>query len=642
MKNLKKILWSVLLFMATAVQAQTAAEADAARYFSNRAFGWGTCSNVEGKTYVLNGGMRVAEPKTIVLYASGDDDRQAIMDAITDNDIIILDGSKGDFIVSKSMSIYGLKNKTIVGRSGARLCTRWYITPELKQALVAANLGQYSSSSGTGGTLSNGAQVDEAREMHTRQTILDFTGDNSEAYRNSGFFQINTTNENIIFRNLVFVGPGSVDVGGADIISNNGATHVWIDHCEFIDGMDGNLDSGKREGSEQFVTYSWNIFRYTDRSYSHPYSNGMGWNKGYLQYATYSYNIWGDGCSRRLPQADWVYLHMANNYYNCAGNSVAIAVNANSHALIEGNYAASGVKNPFSPGNNSDLYYLARNNYGFGAYNNKSNTSISLEVPYEYPLIPVDSVPAVLQGRHGAGATIDDLIESFLSIEYPSAPEDAEIPELPNGLVYKEITEDWVFLTTADNIAAQTEMWTRGGESASTKAGTIDPTTGETVEKYSGGGIMLKQGNSAKSLATYVTGVKQLTAYGCTAGSTDRTLKVTATAHDGTVVSGKGTSSGYVSTTVTLDLDPDKGYHVEYTGVLADNEESGADMVLHGIRFVAGAGAEGIEARPAIPEKADVYSIQGILLKRQVPLAELEHTLPRGIYLVNGRKLWVK
>lgn len=1053
--------WGLLMSLISLIGRAETTTPDAAAYFSLRPFGWGTCSDVYGTSYTLDGGSRAKNPKAVVLYSSGADDRDAILDAITNNDIVILDGSKGDFMVSKSMSLYGLQHKTIVGRNGARLCTEWYITPELKQVLVDANLGQYSSNSGTGGTLSNGKEVDEEREWKTRQTIIDYGGDDKEAYRNSGFFQINTSNENIIFRNMVFVGPGSVDVGGADIISNNGATHVWIDHCEFIDGMDGNLDSGKREGSEQFVTYSWNVFRYTERSYSHPYSNGVGWNKGYLQYLTYACNIWGEGCSRRLPQADWVYIHMVNNFHDCAGNSVGIAVGANTHALVEGNYAAEGVNSPFKPGGNDDLYYLARNNRGFGNYNDKANTDIALEVPYEYPLIPTDSVPAVLRGTHGAGATIDDMIEDFLDLpltapatyysrrmtesqgkawsadkswdyvsglvtksllkcttqypddgwsmaayewckyyadaalnddgsfrnfkkgnidniasgkvffelyhrelakgteegranaakykvavdylynylrndysriqleegkggfyhkdiypnqmwldglymgaafyaeylanfapednegwsdvanqfitihrhtynpekklnyhgwsadpedsnsfwanregdylgcssefwgrgmgwyfaalvdvlevmpdthadyaavkniltqvaeglsqwqdktsgvwyqllqydntfvgecgnsnyleasascmftysylkalrlglldenyrsvaekayrgvlatfvtededktlslnfscksaglgpakspqrdgsasyylcgsdvtvvsnegksigpfimaslewelEYgsvgdtpaepeepenpsePSEPSEPETPELPEDVAYKVFTEDWILLTTVENLSALVaENWVRGGETSSSKGGTIDPTTGESVEKYSGGGIMLKQGNSAKMLETYVSGVSELTAYACTAGSSDRTLIVTATSTEGEVVQTKGVSSGYVSTAVTLSLDASKSYGVTYTGVMADNESDGADMVLHGIRFVAGNevpdGMKSVSADTLV----DIFDTRGLPVKRQVTVGEAVRSLPSGIYIIDGCKVWVK
>ena len=1054
MKQLRSSFWTMLLVAATAVQAQTTATTvDAADYFTNQPFGWATCSEADGTPYTVDGGFRNANPKTVVLYSSGGDDRQAIMDAIKENDIIILDGSKGDFTISKNISLNNIKHKTIVGRNGARLCTEWYITPELKQVLVDANLGQYSSTPGTGGTLSNGREVNEERELHTRQTIIDYSGDVTEAYRSAGIFTLNSTNENMVFRNLTFVGPGSVDVGGADNIGNNGATHVWIDHCEFIDGMDSNLDSGYREGSHQFVTYSWNLFHYTDRSFSHPYSNGTMWNRGYLQHVTYSYNIWGAGCTDRLPSAKWVYLHMANNYYNCAGNNVAISVGENTHALIENNYAARGVRNPFKPSNDSDLYYRTRGNYGFSTYNDKSNTDISLEVPYEYPLIPVADVPAVLQGKHGAGATIDDLIDAYLAnpigpmsapetyysrrmvesqgkawsadkswdyvgglvtksllkctTQYPEdvwsqtaydwckqyadaalnadgtfkafkkgnidniasgkvffelyhrelakqtdegkanaakyktavdylynylryeysriqledgkngffhkdiypnqmwldglymgaafyaeylanfAPEDAEgwadvanqfvtihkhtynaekklnyhgwsadptdansfwanregdfkgcssefwgrgmgwyfaalvdvlevmpkshtnytdlkgilsqvaeglkqwqdaasgvwyqllqydasfvgecgksnyleasascmftysylkalrlglidesyrivaekayagvlktfvtenndkslnlnfscksaglgpakspqrdgsasyylcgsdvtvvsnegksigpfimasleweqvyggkgvtpdepstpvgpdVPELPTDVSYKKITEDFIFLTTAEDITSViSENWTRGGETSSSKGGTIDPATGETVEKYNGGGIILKKGNSAKSFETYVTGVKEVTAYACTAGSTDRTLIVTATSTEGKSFLAKGTSFGYISTAVTLLLDASESYRIEYTGVKADDETVGADMVLHGIKFVVPEGAESVAG--ILKDKAalvDVYSLQGILLKRQVPMKDVNRSLAKGIYLINGRKL---
>jgi len=387
---------------ALAVNAQ-----ETVQYFDNKPFGWATCSSPSGTHYKLTGGYYKAVPKTVVLYANGTDDREAIINAIKTNDVIILDGSQGDFLISAFMDFKDLKNKSILGRNHARLCTKWYITPEYKQALVDAKLNQYSSGQGSGGELLNGQTVDEDREYYTRLTLIQATGDESESYRNAGIFKLRGETENIIIRNLVFQGPGSVDVGGADLMSNNGGNHVWIDHCEFIDGMDGNLDSGHNP-ADMYVTYSWNVFRYTDRSYSHPYSNGTGWDQGFLQYITYANCLWGAGCARRLPQADHVYIHLLNNYHNCPGNAVGIAINATSHALIEGNNAASGVKNPFVPGSFSDTYYVCRDNVGYGQYNNKSNTSESLDVPYEYLKMAGADVPTVLQGAYGAGATLDD------------------------------------------------------------------------------------------------------------------------------------------------------------------------------------------------------------------------------------------
>mgnify|MGYP003526131139 CR=1 FL=1 len=89
MKQLGHSFWTMLLVAATAVQAQTSAVqaqttavVDAADYFTNQPYGWATCSDAEGTPYTVDGGFRNSNPKTVVLYSSGGDDRQAIMDAI--------------------------------------------------------------------------------------------------------------------------------------------------------------------------------------------------------------------------------------------------------------------------------------------------------------------------------------------------------------------------------------------------------------------------------------------------------------------------------------------------------------------------------------------------------------------------------
>ena len=370
-------------------------------------FGWGTCSAPDGTPYTLDGGWRNPSPVATVLYASGGDDRQAILDAVTKYDIVVLDGSKGDFILSQHIDLFGLQNKSILGRNNARLCTEWYITPELKQKMTDAGLDKLPDNR-DGGTLSNGKNIYDASEFQTRQMLIDYTGDQKETYRHSGIFDMNNTNENIIIRNMTFVGPGSLDVSGADLISNYGGTHIWIDHCEFIDGMDGNLDSGRREGSDQYVTYTWNIFRYTDRSFVHSFSNGVGWDRGYLQYITYAYNIWGERCEHRMPQADHVKMHLLNNYYDCVGDGMGIFINGPSHTLIEGCYAVEGVNRIFVPGGQEDMFYVTRYNKGFGEYDDSRNTAEPIEMPYSYKRIPTDKLHDVLTGAYGAGATLPD------------------------------------------------------------------------------------------------------------------------------------------------------------------------------------------------------------------------------------------
>ena len=66
-------------------------------------------------------------------------------------------------------------------------------------------------------------------------------GNSSTSAANSGILNIKPGSNNVIIRNLIFEGPGAYDVDGRDNLTNEG-TNVWVDHCEFQDGTDGNFD----------------------------------------------------------------------------------------------------------------------------------------------------------------------------------------------------------------------------------------------------------------------------------------------------------------------------------------------------------------------------------------------------------------
>ena len=341
------------------------------------------------------GSATVDGKKIIVLVSDGTSDKaSAILDAITNNDIIVFDGSgtSTDFQVYAQITLRNLSGKTLLGINGARLCTRWHMTDVIKSWLNAvetssgSGVSNASTASGTGGSfwLKNIAggdsleiTIDEEGEWLTRMTLVNkgqelFEGwrdggyegeepENSyflrtERYRKSGIFYIEGC-ENVIIRNISFVGPGSVDVGGVDLISAiNGTNHVWVDHCEFIDGQDGNFDI---TNYSDYITVSWCHFHYTDRSYVHQNTNlvGSGDDKARNTSATgdygklnttFAYNEWGENCRSRMPMGRAGKIHMLNNWYNCAGNTEnAINPRLNSEYLIEGNYFATGVTKTF-------------------------------------------------------------------------------------------------------------------------------------------------------------------------------------------------------------------------------------------------------------------------------------------------------
>jgi len=199
----------------------------------DKPFGFSTLSSRTdaSATYNITGGGCYTYPvpegvtNVTVLESNGQDMKADIQNAIKQYDVIILDGSKGDFFVSSNIGFEG-GNKTLLGINNARLCTQWYVTNEIKTALDAAGVPNMSTSGG-GGTLSNGKTVKEEAEFNTRQIIINNTGDSNESYRNSGILTVNGK-ENIIIRNITFVGPGAIDVGGSDLVSFTGAKHCWV------------------------------------------------------------------------------------------------------------------------------------------------------------------------------------------------------------------------------------------------------------------------------------------------------------------------------------------------------------------------------------------------------------------------------
>ena len=57
------------------------------------------------------------------------DDTQ-LKQAIAKNDIIIFDGSNGDFTIGETIKLSSTKNKTIIGINNARLCTKFFLTAD--------------------------------------------------------------------------------------------------------------------------------------------------------------------------------------------------------------------------------------------------------------------------------------------------------------------------------------------------------------------------------------------------------------------------------------------------------------------------------------------------------------------------------
>ena len=366
------------------------------QYDLRKPFGWAVCSSLEGGHYDLNGGEG---GQSITLTSNGGDMGKTILKALQENDIVVLDGSKGPFVVSKTIRAEMLKGKTLCGRNGALLTTTFKMTPDIRAKLDSANVKALKTS-GNGYTLSNGSRVKEEAEYHVRQLLIDYLNDPRETYRHSGILALNGC-ENIIVSNIRFEGPGSVDVSGDDLLTASRSTHLWVDHCEFVDGMDGNFDINSRS---DFITVSWCTFSYSQRAYMHMNTNLVGANDREEQgvdnlNVTYACCIWGKGCDQRMPMARWGTIHVLNCLYDCAGNSAAANARMGCEMLVEGCFFGKGVAHPFRQ-KDAKAWNLKDNHYA-DPFSTEDEGVVN--IPYRYAAFKAEEVPAVLTGEGGAG-----------------------------------------------------------------------------------------------------------------------------------------------------------------------------------------------------------------------------------------------
>ena len=400
-------------------------------YDLNEPFGFCTRSSRTDatNTYDITGGGCYTYPipegftgKVTVLKSNGQDMKGTIQNAIKQNDVIILDGSDGDFIVSSSIGFEN-GNKTLLGINNARLCTKWYMTDEIKTLLDNAVDSRTPDKKGVknmstnandnlGGTV-NGNTITEQAEYITRKILFEKYG--NEDYRRSGVLSV-SNKQNIIIRNIKFVGPGSVDVGGYDLISFTGTKNCWIDHCAFSDGMDGNFDI---TNESDFNTVSWCTFSYTDRSYVHQNTNLIGStdsgsqfekDKGHLN-TTFAFNWWGTGCNQRMPMGRVGKIHMLNNYYSCGGASLCMNPRKNSEFLIEGNYFASSLKNCYRNNDATAVTWADDNVIANTSVTKPTSFGTTVTVPYSYNIATTADVPSEVQTNAGATLPYGDKSE---------------------------------------------------------------------------------------------------------------------------------------------------------------------------------------------------------------------------------------
>ncbi len=232
--------------------------------------------------------------------------------------------------------------------------------------------------------------------------------------------------KNIILRNLTFKSAGAYDIDGNDNLTVTGSSYIWVDHCDFQDGVDGNFDCVN--GSDN-ICVTWCRFRY----FIKPWAGGSGgandhrncdlWGNsdsrtsdaGHLN-TTFANCWWDEGCSERMPRVRYGQVHVQNCLYSSSNAHYCIGYGYKSNLYVEACAFVSDAakktpwKNYASSGSKKDYNITTVGNLNANDFQSRSGSADYFIPSDHYTLKAYDSslVEDVLTNEeNGAGATLN-------------------------------------------------------------------------------------------------------------------------------------------------------------------------------------------------------------------------------------------
>jgi pectate lyase len=263
---------------------------------------------------------------------------------------------------------------------------------------------------------------------------------------NSGIIYVKRCT-NVVFRNLTLEGPGAYDTDGWDNMTLDNCSNVWVDHCEFQDGLDGNFDI---KNMSDYISVTWCKFIYNkapipggpggsnDHRFSDLFgsSDGATADRGHLR-VTMQNNWWAQGCVARMPRVRFGKVHIVNNLFNSTVASQCVQAGFEADLLIESN-VFENVNRPIDKMNNDYTAITERDNIFTSTTGNKTGNGTAFTPPYTLTITPKENVKS--QVMASAGATLSNDCLTVLDLQTGNKPVIPE--EIQKTFIYPNPAKD--------------------------------------------------------------------------------------------------------------------------------------------------------------------------------------------------------
>lgn len=504
----------------TAVAAGTAnitvSYAGSDKYDAAQATSTVTVSTASGRSpYDENRAVGRAENVT----GAGKDAKKIVVDT-HDELIAALQGTdpleiyvKGDIEFDGADSIIGCKNKTLIGLPGARLFNNQDRTKD------ANGTEYYLSNAFTPGDYKDNLKAAIKDKDVTHQVKVFDWIKTTMSVDLTGILCFRAC-DNIIIRNLHFEGQGTFDIDGKDNLTFHGSTNMWVDHCSFQDGIDGNFDC--IHGSDN-IAVTWCKFFYEkdyategvtgDSPSGHEDSNLWGHaeddaakaeDRGKLN-TTFANCWWASNCKQRMPRVRFGTVHIYNCYYNSSAASRCIEAGTEANITAE-NCVFDGTnpeKNAYklSGTSKSSLQML---NWMKGEdkqsdYQDKTDNGTYYTPSYKYEKYDVTLTKEVVtNAENGAGPTLD-IVEP--TDAYSPATVDVTIKQ---GRQYTTLTSPYALDFTNSDVKAYVATGLTKLTEANALGILLDKVTLTQVQKVPAGtGIVVRAADKLAATETF-------------------------------------------------------------------------------------------------------------------------------------------